>query len=141
MTIYDRMRALEALDKEEKKIKREYKKLSLPLCSDMGRIADIYTLYLGTPEVKSMYDEVEVRKVFVFLILSLYCPKFLSGSMLAKGRLRKEIATVLDCTPNLVSRDCRDTLFRYSHYRYVRGNIDSLFEKICRYLGIETTNE
>ena len=103
-----------------------------PLLSNMSMIRNIYDIYKGTlRRIDPSADPRDTinRKKFLFVVLYLYSPETLCGSII-KHRLREHFSSVLQCAPTSVSRDCADARVFYDNYPDFRNDVNMILSDV-----------
>lgn len=103
-----------------------------PLLTNMSMIHNIYDVYKGTlKRISPAADPGDTinRKKFLFVVLYLYSPETLCGSII-KHRLREHFSSVLHCAPTSVSRDCSDARVYYDNYPDFRKDVNEILRDV-----------
>lgn len=103
-----------------------------PLLTNMSMIRNIYDIYKGAlRRIDPSADPRDTinRKKFLFVVLYLYSPETLCGSII-KHRLRENFSSVLQCAPTSVSRDCADARVYYDNYPDFRHDVNTILSDV-----------
>lgn len=114
----------------------KYKKIidSVECNYDTAKIADLYEMYSKSHE-RNIYN----RRIFLFAILFLYCPKRLVGGNISKN-LRKLLSRVVGESGENISNDFKLVRFFYEQYKDFRKSATRTIQEFESYLENDTDN-
>lgn len=117
-------------------LERQEELLSRPPVDDVSLINDFYEefcKYRGTN-----LDDVDERRLFLFVIVFFFTPRTISGGMRMKNGVRVELANVIPNTsPCVISNNIANIGFYYRNYREFRENALKAIEHIAKIKNIE----
>lgn len=108
----------------------DVERISEPLITDTSLVDRIYSFVCERH--KGLNDK-DIRKLFLFAVLSVYSPASLVGTRMRHG-LRNKIADTLKCSITVVSHSISDILFFYDHYVWYRTKVDDIMRELFTYL-------
>ena len=123
-TIFETIHELEELKKNQKHLQSMERDVARPLCSDLGKMQQLYDRFC---EVRGV--DGDGRSVFILIASRVYSPKALIGHKLGAG-VRAKMADILGIEPTIVSHALDNLMFRYKRYRDFREDVDATFAMI-----------
>ena len=129
--LYTFLKEVEQTHRERITIDNKEEELITPLLYDLSRMPEVYECFaaLIPSYSKEPLTSIDNRRVFIFIILRLYCPRVFAGYKLSRG-IRDAIANILQCEPSLVSHNFRNLSFYYLRYTEFRTKVDNVFTAI-----------
>lgn len=136
----EKIAQLKSLRVEKSELSEKERELTKPILTDISLIKPLYEAFcavLSERDCPPCIDSVIQRKKFLFIIMYLYSPSTLAGGKMGKG-LRSELAKVVGVNAqSVISRDCRDIVFLYKHYKTFAFDIEDIFPKIMEMVRVD----
>ena len=123
---------IQKVREQRKQLENQEKELISTLFTIQCDINDIYAEFIKLKEIKKMED-VQDKKMFVFVCVSLYCPEFIMGDRI-KTTTRNKLAKVTGLSPSRISHIISEVRFLYSHYKCFKIEAEYLYNSIKRSL-------
>lgn len=140
--MFDKVFKLKNLLGKKKELSKFEIELSTPRLSDQALIRSIYEwfreIHGDHPDWLGEDNSVQFRRLFIFIILYLYCPlKLANCGKMVKG-LRAELCKVIGLSANtIVSNDCSLLLSEYKTYAKFRQSVEDAYRFILERLEKE----
>lgn len=134
--VRDKLTRIKELFERRKELAAFESRYATPRLTNMSMIHNIFDIYKATLkriDPKADPRDTMNRKKFLFVVLYLYSPETLCGSII-KHRLREHFSTVLDCAPTSVSRDCSDARVFYDNYPGFRRDVNTILSDVMESL-------
>jgi hypothetical protein len=112
--------------------RKELEALELELVNTaVGQIFDIEKIYTEFLKLKGIdiFENLEQKKLFVFVCLSINCPLFIIGERTRDG-VRRDIAKFTGLTSSRISNITSEVRFLYSNYKGFKHDADYLYTSI-----------
>lgn len=123
----EKLDKIRELQKQKTHINIEVNFLSAPLINDIGKVNDVYRLFVSILGHAPKRMECEM---FVLIVLYIFCPASLIGRKTRSG-VRNAISSLFPGkSPSWISTSCRTVLFRYRTYKKFRSQVDRIFSEI-----------
>ena len=130
--VRDKLTRIKELFERRKELAAFESRYATPRLTNMSMIHNIFDIYKATlKRIDPSADPRDTinRKKFLFVVLYLYSPETLCGSII-KHRLREHFSSVLQCAPTSVSRDCADARVFYDNYPDFRNDVNMLLSDV-----------
>ena len=108
---------------------REENTLSVPILRDTGKIKTIHNVFKRILDERGHPPDAEsatMRKKFVFIAIYLYFPAALAGGRIKPG-IREELSRALGVSGPVISKNCEDAVFLYTHYADFKEDVRHLY--------------
>ena len=135
MSLYEYIIRVEKTHRKRIALEQEEKELVTPLISDRTKIREIYGIYTDEAVRAGIKpNSSDGRRIFIFIIIRLFCPDAFSGRRLRRG-VRNQLAAVLRCEGSIVSHDFKNITFYYKRYRPFRETVNEIYDAIMETLS------
>lgn len=134
--LYEYITALENAHRKTLSAQREEDALTQPLLTDSSHLDEIYEIFSNelTKRTQLSPNSIDGRRVFVFIVVRLFCPKALIGKRMRRG-IRDQLASILQRDASAISHDIRNLIFYYKKYRWFRKIVDLVYESVMNTLN------
>jgi len=117
-SVVEKIQKIKEVREELRKVMKKEHAVTLPALTDLNLIPDIAGVFKSMKGIEVF--NVEDRRLFIFIILYLYCPHNLFSRNLPRG-LRRILAKVLNVkVDNIISRDKKEALCYFTIYKKFR---------------------
>lgn len=107
-----------------------------PMLTDYKLVPRLYGMFCELAESRKM-SEVDIRKLFIFIIQYLYAPRNLVGCKMPSG-LRRVLAGAMGVNAmSVVSRGASETLHHYQVYTQFRDEVNRIFGEMSERMRSE----
>lgn len=120
-------------------LSKEENLLLVPTLEDISKIDDIYDVFKGYVEDNNQEFDTTRRQQFLFVVVFLYSVGTLAGGKMKVG-LRDKISEVTGCGKTLISHNCINLLFQYTHYKEFKDGVDELMRRVSERISLERPN-
>ena len=136
MSLIEYIIRVENTNRKKVELERELSDLTNPIIKDYNQISDVYGIFADdlTRNPNSRLDSIESRRIFILIIMRLFCPSVFVGRKLKHG-IRDKMASILGCEASVISHDFKNLTFHYKKYRHFRERVDSIYESIMETLS------
>ena len=125
----EKLDKIRELQRQKTHINTEVNILSTPLVSDIGKINDVYGLFV---DIIGHVPKGMERKMFVLIALYMFCPASLIGGK-ARSGVRSAISALFPGkSPSWISNSCQTVLFHYRTYKSFRNQVNNIFAEIVK---------
>lgn len=108
-----------------------------PFLDDLTLIDSIYEVFLKYLSDNYLACDTNERRKFILVVLFLYSVGSLAGGKMKVG-IRDRIAEVTGCTRSLISHNCENLLFQYTHYKDFKDGADEIMRRTLEAIPICT---
>lgn len=136
MSLIEYIIRVENTNRKKVELERELSDLTNPIIKDYNQISDVYGIFADelTRNTNIRLDSIESRRIFILIIMRLFCPSVFVGRKLKHG-IRDKMASILGCEASVISHDFKNLTFHYKKYRHFREKVDSIYESIMETLS------
>ena len=135
MNLYEYIIKIENTHRKRLNIESEEKDLTAPLMTDYSRIGEIYNIYEDEiVKMKIKPHSIEGRRIFIFIIMRIFCPAVFTGKKLKRG-IRDKIAEATGCEASIISHDFSNLTFHYKKYKSFRTIVNTVYDSIIEILS------
>lgn len=113
------------LESQETELMKSFKPIN---CS----IRQLHSEFFKTKNIDH-FANLDQKKTFVFVCLSIVCPSFIVGDRIKTG-IRIELSKATGLAESRISHIIDEVRFLYSHYKCFKTEADYLYKTICRSL-------
>ena len=133
----ENIKELRELKEKKKELSEREHELTEPVVTDLSLVRKIYDFFWEIMEERDCphrRGSTMQRKKFLFIIISLYCPRYFSGAKMSKG-LRDELSKLFGySSPSAVSDLCHCIVDQYMIYKSIRQDVSEIIDKIIERL-------
>ena len=135
MALYEYITHVENIHRKRVAIETEERELTMPIITNIDKIGDIYNIYSDEiAKIGIKLHSIDGRRIFIFLVIRLFCPAVYTGSKLKRG-IRDRIAEVIGCEASIISHDFRNLTFHYKKYRSFRNIVNAIYDSVMETLS------
>ena len=129
----EEIKELRELRKEKANLIQKEKKLTEPVLHDLSLIPKIYewfSEFMDKKNCKVAHENVIQRKKFLFVIISLYCPKSLTGAKMPNG-IRNVLNGIFNYKyASQISYLCSGSIDLFIFYKSFRCDVQDILDDI-----------
>lgn len=138
MSIMQSVDRLREIRNAKSELSAEENMMCMPLIEDLTLIDDIYKVFLGYIKDNNLELNSNERRKFIVVVLYLYSLGTLAGGKMKNG-IRDRLAEVTGCTCTLISHNCENLIFQYTHYKEFKEGVDELMRRVVETLPVNIT--
>lgn len=133
--IDDRVESIKSIRSEKSKLSAMESELTEPFIDDLTQIESIYGVFQKYMSDNKLEDTTMNRQKFIFVVLYLYSVGTLAGGKMKVG-VRDMIAKVTGCSQTLISHNCSNVDFLYTHYKDFKDGVLEILRRVAEETSI-----